>query len=446
MRLLQEIEFTSEKAILTSLHAIGPDYIYACAISGSDALVFKINSEDLSDYDYQKITDVYPNQITYYSGPDGYDIRVIGSEKTFGYATLINLSEKDLSDYETVGFARKGGWSILAPSGGVFNKCLVCGCDDSYLITYDTQSQSVVSEVQYGGGGGWIQFLTETKDWLILGAPAVTATEGRIYVVHKQDPSTYYTYTSTLFYSLGFFACSEENLESAYFATDTYPAYIWRVYNDAPENPSYIPLPTTGYGFENRATGVFLDYYQNTPWCVCIGGYPNYGDCFWTWDSDWSGGSITVYLWALPKDYKNIIGCGFSPHNFDISSTYSLRWFAHSVYKNYGGITMWENPLSVLSTDGVEVCAEYDASTSFDLVAALGYYDPTNEVFAVQEFEYMMASPGQSVVECQTVSLSDNGWRDVGVFAVKDFDPLNFTYSELYSAIISSNLIVARKS
>ena len=446
MRLLQEKEFKDEKAILTSLYAVSSDYIYACAASGNDALVFKINAKDLSDYEYKKITGIYPNQIIYYSGFDGYDIRVIGSEKTFEYATLINLNKDDLDDCETVGFTRKGGYSILAPSGGIFDGCLACGCYDSYLVVYDTSDGSIALDKQYGGGGGWIQFLTETKNWLILGAPAVTSTEGRIYVVHKPDPDTYYQYTSELFYSLGSSACSEKNLECAYFATDTYPAYIFRVNNDDPSSPLYISLPTTNYGFENRATGVFLDYYQNTPWCVCIGGYPDYGDSFWTWDSDWSGGSITLYLWVLPKDYKNIIGCGFSPHDFDISSTYSVRWFAHSVYKDYGGITMWENPLSVLSTDKIEVCAEYDANVSFDLVAAFGDYNVDTGEFGVKEFAHTTAPSGQNKEKCLTVSLSDKGWRDVGVFAGKNFDSQNFTFEELYSAIISTNLIVARES
>ena len=95
MRLLQEKEFKDEEATITGLYAISSDYIYACAISGSDTLVFKINAKDLSDYEYKRIADIYPNQIIYYSGFDGYDIRVIGSEKTFSYATLINLNEKD---------------------------------------------------------------------------------------------------------------------------------------------------------------------------------------------------------------------------------------------------------------------------------------------------------------------------------------------------------------
>jgi len=445
MRFLQEKEFKDEGATITGLYAISSDYIYACAISGSDTLVFKINAKDLSDYEYKRITGIYPNQIIYYSGFDGYDIRVIGSEKTFSYATLINLNEKDLSDCETVGFTRKGGWSILAPSGGVFDGCVVCGCNDTYLIAYDTHDGSI-REWQYEGGGA-IRFLTETKDWLILGVPAVTETEGRVYVVDKKDPEAYYRYTSELFFSLGYSACSEKDLKYAYFVTCTYPTYIWRVNNDDPSNPLYTPLPSTGHGFENRAMGIYLDWYQNTPWCVCIGGYPDYGDCFWTWDSDWyAGAPVTFYLWVLPKDYKNIIGCGFSPHDFDISSTYSVRWFAHSVYKDYGGITMWENPLSVLSTDKIEVCAEYDAVISFDLVAAFGDYNIDTEEFSVKEFEHTTAPSGQNKKKCLTVSLSDKGWRDVGVFAGKNFDPQNFTFEELYSGIISTNLIVARKS
>ena len=288
--------------------------------------------------------------------------------------------------------------------------------------------------------------MTETKDRLILGVPAATATEGRVYVLDKNKPDEGYRFTSELFHSLGSFACSERNLECAYFATDTYPAYIWRVNNDAPSNPLYAPLPTTGYGFENRATGVFLDYHQNTPWCVCIGGRPNYGDTFWTWDSDWSEGSITLYYWVLPKDYKNIIGCGFSPHNIEESNTYSVRWIAHSVYKDYGGITMWENQLSVLSTDKIEVCAEYDAAISFDLVAAFGDYNINTEKFSVKEFAHTTAPSGQNKVKCLMVSLSDKGWRDVGVFAGKNFNPQNFTFEEEYGGIISTNLIVARRS
>jgi len=444
MRLLQEKEFKDEKAILTSLYAISSDYIYACAASNSDALVFKINAKDLSDYEYKKITGIYPNQIIYYSGFDGYDIRVIGSEKTFEYATLINLNEKDLSDYETVGFTRKGGWSVLAPSGGVFDGCVVCGCSDAYLIAYDTYDGSL-REWQYDGGGA-IRFLTETKDWLIIGVPAVTATEGRVYVIDKNNPNEGYRFTSELFYSLGYHACSERDLKHAYFATSTYPAYIFRVDNDNPSNLSYFPLPSTGYGFENRATGVFLDWYQNTPWCVTIGGHPDYGDCFWTWDSDWSAGSIDVYLWALPKDYKGVVGCGFSPHDIEDSNTYSVRWLAHQVYKDYGGITMWENQLSVLSTDKIEVCVEYDAGVSFDLVAAFGDYDIDTGDFSVKEFAYTTAPSGQDKEKCLTVSLSDNGWRDVGVLAGKDFDPQNLTFSKVYSGIISTNLIIARKS
>ena len=107
---------------------------------------------------------------------------------------------------------------------------------------------------------------------------------------------------------------------------------------------------------------------------------------------------------------------------------------------------MWENQLSVLSTDKVEVCAEYDAGVSFDLVAALGDYDIDTGEFSVKEFAHTIAPSGQDKEKCLTVSLSDKGWRDVGVIAGKDFDPQNFTFSKVYSGIISTNLIVAKKS
>ena len=107
---------------------------------------------------------------------------------------------------------------------------------------------------------------------------------------------------------------------------------------------------------------------------------------------------------------------------------------------------MWENQLSVLSTDKVEICAEYDANVSFDLVAALGDYDFDTGNFSVKEFEHTIAPSGQGKEKCLTVSLSDKGWRDVGVFAGKDFDSQNFSFGKVYSGIISTNLIVARKS
>jgi len=447
MRLLQEKEFANEKVIFTDIYGISSDYIYVCGYSGKDTLIFKINAQDLEDYEYQIIKNIMPNQIIYYSGFDGYDIRVIGSERTFGYATLINLNERDLSDYETVGFSRKGGWSIIAPSGGFFDGCVVCGCHDAYLIAYDTWSQGIVLDKQYGGGGGHIRFLTETKDYLLLGVPAVTSTEGYIYAVSKSDPDIYYSYPSPLFFSLGYFACGEKNERCAYFSSYTSPARIFRFDNDDPSSIRYITLPSTGIGLENLAAGIFLDYYQNTPWCICVGGEVyGYGDTLWTWDSDWSG-DIYLYWMYFSPDYKSIISCGFSPHDFETSHTNGVMWFAHDIYKNYGGITMWEKPLSVLKTDEVDVCIEYNAGSSFDLVAAFGEYDHESDTFLVTDDEHAyMAAPSGKKEKWLTVPLSADGWRDVGIFAGKDYDPRSHTFSEIYDRIISPLLIVARNS
>jgi len=449
MRLLQEKEFANEKVIFTDIYGISSDYIYVCGYSGKDTLVFKINAQDLEDYEYQRIKNIMPNQIIRYSGFDGYDIRVIGSERTFGYATLINLNEKDLSDYETVGFSRKGGWSIIHPSGsGFFSGCVVCGCHDSYLIAYDTQSQGIVLDKQYGGGGGHIRFLTETKDYLLLGVPAVTSTEGCIYAVSKSDPDSYYSYLSSQFFSLGYFACGEKNERYAYFSSYTSPARIFRFDNDNPLTPPlYITLPATGMGLEDLAMGVFLDYYQNTPWCVCVGGEVyGYGDTLWTWDTDWSG-SIYLYWLYFSQDYKGVISCGFSPHDVGMSHTNSVMWFVHDIYKNYGGITMWEKPLSALKTDKVDVCIEYDAGLSFDLVAAFGEYNYESDTFSVTDDEHAyMTAPSGKQEKCLTVPLSADGWRDVGVFAGRGYDSESHTFSEIYDRIISSILIVARNS